>query len=165
MAHLLTTATLGVLAVAGSATGVFLGRAAVSEINPIYFAERADTFHADLVPYRPQAASDAALTDAGRLTPAELAEGLGTGCVGCRTYPEDYRPVQDPAVEPERYRERVGDAPAVQLAVYDPQADEAGRSADFAQVERYSGYQVSAAAEAPAEVEFAAASEDVPAAE
>ncbi len=164
MAHLLTTATLGVLAVAGSATGVFLGRAAVSEINPVYFSERADTFHADLVPFRPQAASETAVYDAGRLTPAELAQGLGTGCVGCRTYPEEYRPVQDPAVEPERYRERSSDAPAVQLAVYDPQSDEAGRSADFAQVERYSSYQV-AAAEAPAEVELAAASEDVSAAE
>ena len=164
MAHLLTTATLGVLAIAGSATGVFLGRAAVSEINPIYFSERADTFHGDLVAYRPQVAGEADIYRAGQLSPAEMAQALGTGCVGCRTYPEEYRPRQDPAVEPERYRELSSDAP-VQLAVYDPQADEAGRSADFAQVERYSSYPVAAAAEAPAEVELAAAGEELPAAE
>jgi hypothetical protein len=164
MAHLVTTATIGALALAGSATGVLLGRSAISEINPVYYSERPDSFHGDLVPYRPQAASDVAVYRAGQLTPAEMSQALGTGCVRCRAYPEEYVPEQDPAVEPLRSREAAGAAPALQLAFYDPEADKPSREADFAQVERYSGYPVASEAEAPA-VELAAAPEEAPAAE
>jgi hypothetical protein len=165
MAHPLTVPVLAVLAVAGSATGLYLGKAAVAEINPIYYSERPDTFHGDLVPYRPQAATEVAVYRAGQLTPAELSQALGTGCIGCRTYPEEYRPQQDPAVEPYRSQETPAAAPAVQLAVYDPEAERPAREADFASVERYASYQVAAGTEAPAQVELAAATEGVSAAE
>jgi hypothetical protein len=152
----LTVPTLAVLAVAGSVSGIYLGKAAVSEINPIYYSERPDTFHGDLVPYRPQAASEVAVYRAGQLTPAELDQALGTGCIGCRTYPEEYRPQQDPAVEPYPSQEAQSAAPAVQLAVYDPEAERPAREADFASVERYASYPVAAETEASAEVELAA---------
>lgn len=163
MAHPLTIPTLAVLAVAGSATGVYLGKAAVSEINPVYYSERPATFHGDLVPYRPQAASEVAVYRAGQLTPAEMAQALGTGCVGCRTYPEEYVPQQDPAVEPYRSAELQREAPRLELAVYEPRQEQEERAADIATVERYADYPVAAEAkEAPAaEVELASAVEPV----
>ncbi len=158
MAHALTIPTLAVLAVAGIGSGVYLGKAAIAEIDPAYYNEPETRFHADLTPYRPS--TSAAVYRAGQLTPAELDQALGSGCVGCRTYPEEYYPEQDPAVEPERNRwAEAAEQPAAQPAVYTSEPDEA-RSADFASVERYTGYQVASEAEGPAaEVELASATE------
>ena len=74
------------LSVAGSVGGVYLGRAAVSEINPLYYSKPETRFHADLVPYRP---SEAAGYRAGDLTQANLDQALGRGCINCLTYPEE----------------------------------------------------------------------------
>ena len=41
------------LAIAGSVGGVYLGRSAISEINPAYYDEPEPRFHADLVPNPP----------------------------------------------------------------------------------------------------------------
>ena len=40
------------LSILGAALGVTLGHSAIAEINPAYFNEAEDSFHADLVPYR-----------------------------------------------------------------------------------------------------------------
>jgi hypothetical protein len=94
MAYSLTLPTIGVLALGGAALGMHLGDISVAEINPIYFQEPPTRFHADLAAYRstPTAGYDAQ-TDAA--APVEV----GTSCVGCRTYPEEYNPVHDPAVD------------------------------------------------------------------
>ena len=161
MAHRLTFPTLALLAVAGSATGVYLGRAAVAEINPAYFNEPEPRFHSDLVANRPSWSSPSVYR-AGQLSPAEAEQALGKGCVGCRTYPEEYYPVHDSSVDKYQpgYAEVV-EAPIAEHAVYQAEAQDEGRAADFAAVERYSSYAV---AEAPAqeqasgaEVELAAA--------
>ncbi|HEY0148579.1 MAG TPA: hypothetical protein VGB70_06200 [Allosphingosinicella sp.] len=70
---------LGGLALVGTAVGVSLGHSAVSEINPLYFAEAPARFHSELVPNQPNWSAPAA-----PLTVAAIsAEGLGTGCFGC----------------------------------------------------------------------------------
>jgi hypothetical protein len=78
--------SLAALSFAGSVGGVYLGRAAVSEINPLYYTQPETRFHADLVPYRP---SEAAGYRAGELTQANLDQAFGRGCVNCLAYPEE----------------------------------------------------------------------------
>lgn len=142
MPHPLTVPMLAVLAVAGSGAGIYLGRAAISEINPAYYSEPETRFHADLTPYRPNISS-AMVYRAGQLSPAELDQALGRGCVGCRTYPEEYYPDQDPSIEPDRSGwAEAADQPVAHPAVYTPEAADEGRAADFAAVERYTGYRV-----------------------
>ena len=162
MPQSLTIATLSVLAVAGSVTGVYLGRSAIAEINPAYYDEPETRFHADMVPSPP--GFDAPVTRAGYLTQAERQRALGSGCVGCRTYPEEYYPVHDSSVDKYQpgYAE-MEEAPAAQPAVYSPKPQDDGRAADFAAVERYASYPVveMAAAEpvAGAQVELASAAD------
>ncbi|MGZ8284941.1 MAG: hypothetical protein ACXW27_16795 [Allosphingosinicella sp.] len=87
------------LSIFGAAIGITLGRSAVAEINPAYFNEAEDDFHADLVPYR---ASDWAQVHRAEYRAAQqpvLVGELGTGCVGCRDYPVAYAPRHDPAVD------------------------------------------------------------------
>jgi len=156
----LTIATVAVLAVAGSMSGVYLGRSAIAEINPAYYDEPETRFHADLVP-NPPSFEAASVHRAGALTPAEYDRALGSGCVGCRTYPEEYYPVHDSSVDKYQpgYAEMI-ETPAPQPAAYapDPQQEQE-RAADFAVVARYAGYPVEEEAEpaAVAEVELAAA--------
>ena len=158
----LTLATLSVLAAAGSVTGVYLGRSAIAEINPAYYDEPETRFHADMVPNPPD--FDAPVTRAGYLTQAERQRALGSGCVGCRTYPEEYYPVHDSSVDKYQpgYAE-MEEAAAPQPAVYAPDPQEEARAADFAAVERYASYRVveEAATEpvAAAEVELASAAD------
>ena len=164
----LTVATLAVLTVAGSLTGVYLGRSAIAEINPAYYDEPETRFHADLVP-NPPSFEAAQVHPAGYVTPAEYRQALGNGCVGCRTYPEEYYPVHDSSVDKYQpgYAEMI-ETPAPQPAAYvedPPEGKE--RAADFAMVERYAGYSAAEdarpAAEAPAaEVELAAMGEGEP---
>ena len=67
------------LALVGTAVGVSLGHSAISEINPVYYAEAPTRFHGDQVPQRPDwtAAQPAFAADASTVA------GLGTGCFGC----------------------------------------------------------------------------------
>ena len=89
MAHSMMLPAVGAMLLAGVGAGVQLGHSAIAEINPIYFQDPPTRFHADLSPYRlshspprPMAAESDPLA-------------YGTGCIGCRTYPEEYYPVQD----------------------------------------------------------------------
>ncbi|HEX8511624.1 MAG TPA: hypothetical protein VF688_00805, partial [Allosphingosinicella sp.] len=47
-----TLPVLAGLSILGAALGITLGKSAVAEINPAYFNEAEDDFHADLVPNR-----------------------------------------------------------------------------------------------------------------
>jgi hypothetical protein len=146
MAHPLTLPTIGVLALSGAALGLHLGREAISEINPIYFQEPATRFHADLSPYQSQSpASYAPRMDMG--SPLEL----GAGCIGCRTYPEEYFPQRDPAVI--RVIEGASEQqPELQLAVAEAEPDPEliQRQSDLERLQRYAAFAVSAEQEAPA---------------
>jgi hypothetical protein len=146
MANFWTVATVGILTTAGAALGIHLGNTSVSEIDPIYFQKPETRFHSDLSPYRREASGNyVAWTDnAGR---AEL----GTGCVGCRTYPEEYFPQRDAIIEsavegvPE-------ETPAVELAVAEtmPDADLVERQADPDRLQRYARFSVTAEDAPPA---------------
>jgi hypothetical protein len=95
------TTTLPVLAglsILGAALGVNLGRSAVAEINPAYYQEPEEHFHADLVPYRsPDWAQAQAAGYQAAQQPVVIGD-LGSGCIGCRDYPVEYYPKHDPAV-------------------------------------------------------------------
>jgi hypothetical protein len=99
MVHSMTWPIVGALAVTGVGAGVHLGHSAIAEINPIYYNEPATRFHADLSASRP---SDSPTPM--RLSAPDPAE-LGTGCVGCRTYPEEYYPIHDASID--RYAPRL----------------------------------------------------------
>ena len=161
MPHPLTLSTLAVLAVAGTVGGVFLGRSAIAEINPAYYDEPETRFHADLVP-NPPGFDAPSVRQAGYLTDGEAASALGTGCVNCLTYPEEYYPVHDSSVDKYQpgYAEMI-ETPEPQAAVdvSEPDEQDEQRNADFAAVERYASYAVESEAvvEPAAQVELAAA--------
>lgn len=94
MAHPITLPTMGVLALLGAVGGVHLGRSAIAEINPVHFKwkEKGSSFYADLTPNRSFDSQPRTITE-------EAAPALGSGCVGCTTYPEEYFPIHDPAVD------------------------------------------------------------------
>jgi hypothetical protein len=146
MAYPMTLPILVGLAVVGTATGVHLGRSAIAEIDPAYFSEPEVPFHADLVPYR---SPDWAQVQAAEYERAGSLEGLGSGCVGCRDYPEEYYPRPDPAVD------GYADGQAASIA-YEPAQTilvEAAPDPGRERVERYAHYPVSAEEEeAPADV-------------
>ena len=135
-----TLTTIGILSVAGAALGIHLGKLSVSEINPIYFQVSPTRFHSDLSPYRSQAAGSS-MSWADSATPMEL----GTGCIGCRTYPEEYFPQRDAIVD-----DVVEDAPEeqapVQLAAAEtaPDTSMVERQADLDRLQRYARFSISA---------------------
>jgi hypothetical protein len=138
MARAVDLSVLGALALVGAGVGVHLGWTAIAEINPVHFssAQSGSTFHGDLVPNRSW--------DSGSAVPGpEQADSfaLGSGCIGCRTYPEEYRPIPDPAIEGIHARPEEPSASApIQLAAYQQEApeEEARRKADLERVELYS---------------------------
>jgi hypothetical protein len=87
------------LAIVGAALGITLGREAVAEINPAYFNEAEDDFHADLVPQSGTGWAQVQPVDYRAVQQPVMIGALGTGCVGCSTYPVEYRPKHDPAVD------------------------------------------------------------------
>ena len=145
-----TLMSFAALALAGSMGGVYLGRSAVAEINPVHFQEPETRFHADLVPYRP---TEAAGYRAGDLSQANLDQALGRGCVNCLTYPEEVILVhrgQDSKYVPGRAE--LAPEPVATVAV------EQAPVPEFAAVERYTSYRI-VEAETPdepsAQMEFA----------
>jgi hypothetical protein len=144
MAHPLTLPTVAGLALLGSATGIYLGNSAISQINPAYYSEPETRFHSDLTPYRSPDWAQVQVTEYGD---AGLIEGLGTGCIGCRAYPEEYIPRHDPAIDgatmdgtQDGWSASTGVSPAeVQAAVA-----EAPIEPEWQQVQRYAAYQVGA---------------------
>ena len=132
------------LSILGAALGITLGKSAIAEINPAYFNEAEDDFHADLVP----AASWAQVQQAEYLAaqqPVRVGE-LGTGCIGCRDYPVAYVPRHDPAVdlyaEGELLRAPEPTVVTVAAAAPDPAHE---------QIQRYASYPVTSE-ERPVEV-------------
>ena len=151
MAHSMTLPTIGVLALGGAALGMHLGNISIDEINPVYFQEPPTRFHADLAAYQsPSSAGYDLRADAAPTEPS---------CVGCRTYPEEYYPVHDAAVDSigeERPQQR---APVVLASAETGEAAApAERDPALDRVQRYSQFAV-AAEERQAPVEAAAESE------
>jgi hypothetical protein len=137
------TTTLPVLAglsILGAALGINLGRSAISEINPAYFNEPEESFHADLSPYR---SPEWAQAEAARYQPAQqpvVVGELGSGCIGCRDYPVEYYPKHDPAVD--GYQDGSAASapqPAQVVIVETPAAPDPARD----RIQLYSSYPVS----------------------
>ena len=152
MAHALTWPILAGLAVSGAALGIHLGHSSVSEIDPTLFAEPDTRFHSDLVPSPPSLDGYVARVDG----PATA--GLGSGCIGCRTYPEEYYPVPDPAIERlSAASAAFEEPPAIPAYQQDSTAQQTARPAGFERIERYSSFRVSSeeAQAAPVQVEAA----------
>jgi hypothetical protein len=141
------------LAILGAAAGVNLGRSAVADINPAYFNEAEDSFHADLVPYR---SPDWAQVQASEYRAAQqpvLVGDLGGGCIGCRPYPVEYVPRHAPAMD--GYQDGYAASapqPAQVIVLETPPPDPARE-----RIQLYSSYPVSSdekpvqSAQAPAE--------------
>ncbi|HEX8443228.1 MAG TPA: hypothetical protein VF631_06250 [Allosphingosinicella sp.] len=148
-----TLPALAALALAGTGTGIYLGKAAVAEINPIYYSEPEARFHSDLAPYR---ATEASGYQAGDLSVANLNQALGSGCIGCRTYPEEVILVHRGRAD--KYVPGGADVSVEPVAAV--QVEQA-HSPEFAAVERYATYPITQEAEiapeAPVEIELAAA--------
>ena len=63
----------------GASAGIHFGLSAIGEINPIHFAEDR--------------------TVEALKTERQYRAGHNFGCIGCSTYPEEYRPLRDPDLE------------------------------------------------------------------
>lgn len=86
MPRSMTLPILAGLSILGAAGGVALGRSAIAEIDPAYFAGAPTRFHADQVPNRPDWAQVQVAEFHGQAPEA----GLGTGCFGCSASPVVY---------------------------------------------------------------------------
>ena len=129
------------LAILGAAAGVNLGRSAVSEINPAYFSDPEDSFHADLVPYR---SPDWAQVQAAEYRAAQqpvLVGDLGSGCIGCRDYPVEYVPRHDAAVDgyQDGYSASASAVQPAQIVIVETPAADPARE----RIQLYSSYPVS----------------------
>lgn len=91
MAYPIALPAIAGLAVLGAVGGVWLGKSAISEINPAYFSEPETRFHADLAANR---SPDWARVQATELQQASMGEDYGRFCLGCIDYPEDPHPVR-----------------------------------------------------------------------
>ncbi len=142
-----TLPVLAGLSILGAALGITLGKSAIAEINPAYFNEAEDDFHADLVPNR---GSDWAQVHQAEYRAAQqpvLVGELGSGCVGCANYPVAYVPRHDPAVDLYADGELLrAPEPTVVTVAAEPAADP-----DRERIVRYASYPVSAE-ERPVEV-------------
>ena len=145
------------LSILGAALGITLGKSAIAEINPAYFNEAEDEFHADLVPYR--SADWARVQQAEYRTaqqPVVVGE-LGTGCVGCADYPVAYVPRYDPAVDLYSDGELLRAPEPTIVTVAAAAEAQAAPDPDRERLQLYASYPVSSAekpvqvAEAPAE--------------
>lgn len=134
MIHPMTLSLMGLLSLVGAGAGVYLGKSAVGEIDPVYFSspERGSRWHADLSPYRSSVAAPELSGSPGMV----YASG---SCIGCTTYPEEYYPVHDASID--RYEKAWAEVrePEVQVAVYQPSSssDQPARDADLALIDRY----------------------------
>ncbi len=137
------------LSIFGAAIGITLGRSAIAEINPAYFNEAEDDFHADLVPYRsPDWAQVQQAEYRAAQQPAIVGE-LGSGCIGCRTYPVEYVPTHEPAVDVQPEGELLrAPEPTYVTAVATPVPDP-----DRERLQRYASYPVSSEEQPVAVVE------------
>ena len=142
------------LSILGAALGITLGKSAIAEINPAYFNEAEDDFHADLVPYRSPDWAQAQQAGYSAAQQPVIVGELGGGCVGCRTYPVEYVPQHDPAVDLYADSELLT-APEPTVVTVSAEAPAPGPVSE--RIQAYSSYPVSSeekpveVAEAPAE--------------
>jgi hypothetical protein len=153
------------LSILGAALGITLGKSAIAEINPAYFNEAEDEFHADLAPYRSPDWGQVQQADYRAAQQPVIVGELGSGCVGCSDYPVAYVPRHDPAVDGYESSEllRAPEPTAVTYASAAPPAADPDRE----RIQRYASYPVSSeekpvpvpveVAEAPVTAEEAAA--------
>jgi hypothetical protein len=132
----MTLAVVGALTLVGAGVGTWVGRAAIAEINPAYFNRSDDSFHADRVAYRSPGWAEG-ISAAGE--DAQLAQGLGEGCLTCGA-PEIVAAPVVSAVYGEQWVQDAAAAaePAATLYV------EAEPDPEMERVQRYSSYPVSA---------------------
>ena len=150
MPQFITLPAIAALALAGAASGLYLGDSAIDEIDPAAIGTDESRFYADLVP------GAGPRDDLPRpLHNAALDEGLGGGCVGCITYPEEYAPVHDARVDASLGAYIAYNPPSAEEIVTEVDAvlAEAARTR-FEEVGRYAYYPVQAGDETrpPAEV-------------
>lgn len=148
MSNPITLSTMAGLAIAGAGLGLYLGNSAVSEIDPVHYSSpfSSSAFHADLAANRPDLDSAPRLTET-----AGFASGLGSGCVGCRTYPEEYHPIYEPAVDAYDSSYAAGSSPTafrtdpaeIVLAEADERVAEAPSRIEIERIVRYAHYRVS----------------------
>ncbi len=126
------------IAIAGAAMGVQLGRSAIAEIDPLYFAERPVRFHAELAANR---SSDWAQVQAAEYQREAPAAGLGSGCIRCVPAPVEYVPERHGAIEYAGWTVYPSEEPAEPaLATLAEEAPDPERQ----WVERYASYAVAA---------------------
>lgn len=147
MANPFSFSYLSGLAVAGVGLGVILGSSAISEIDTAYFrtALSSSSFHADLVANRP--AFDSA---SAPLETASAPLGFGSSCIGCRTYPEEYYPIHDPAVDGVSDSYSAFRTPPAEVILADAERymDSRPSAVELKNVERYAHYRVAEEEEA-----------------
>ncbi len=153
MSRSLKLPTMAILVLAGTGLGVHLGKASIAEINPAYFSEPPTRFYADLSPYQRHGYT-------GLRPPTGTSMvALGEDCVGCRTYPEEYYPIHDPAVDGYGASDLEAHE-AVSLAEQQSNKEPTPRDAALVLIERYASFPVSAEeaeARASADVGYGAA--------
>jgi hypothetical protein len=147
------------LSILGAALGITLGKSAIAEINPVYFNEPEDEFHADLVPYRSPDWAQVHQSEYRAVQQPVLVGELGSGCVGCSAYPVAYVPRHDPAVDAYASGELLR-APEPTVVTYASAAPPAA-DPDRERIQRYASYPVSSD-EKPAPVEVAEAPAPAP---
>jgi hypothetical protein len=138
MAKLSKLSSIGGLAVAGAALGLYLGSSAVSEINPAYYSTpfSASSFHADLVP-------NPGAPDIVRPLPelAQAPSDLGSSCVSCSLSPDEYALVNYPSLD--SYASSRPVAAGLVLAEAEEYVGQGLSPSDARDIERYAHFRVS----------------------
>ena len=148
--QIMTLPMSAMLSLAGAALGIYLGNSAIAEINPAYFTspERGTSFHSDLAGYRSPASASG---EQATLIDAASNEPLYHGCIGCRSYPEEYLPVHEASLG----KVHAGWA----STSYEVPAEPAGdamtpqRARSLSDIERYARYPITAEEETDASEE------------
>ena len=128
------------LSILGAALGITLGKSAIAEINPAYFNEGDDEFHADLAAYRSPDWAQVHQAEYRAVQQPVIVGELGSGCIGCRAYPVEYVPRHDPAVD--AYVEG-GLIRAPEPTVVTPAEPAPAADPDRERIVRYASYPVS----------------------
>jgi hypothetical protein len=154
--HSLTLPIAAGVAIVGSAGGIWLGNSSISQINPAYYSDPETRFHADLAAQPPNWEQAQVAGTEG------TADGLGTGCIKCRDYPEEVYPsaaayYREPNWSDPSWRQVDGEedgwaasAPETEVRVVRASAE---ADPEMERVQTYSAYRVSA--DEPTEQAFA----------
>jgi hypothetical protein len=150
------------LSILAAAAGVNLGRSAIAEINPAYFTEPEESFHADLSAYRSPDWAQVQQAEYRAAQQPVIVTDLGTGCVGCRDYPVEYYPQHDPAAD--GYQDGYAASAPQPAQVVIVEVPAAAPDPARERIQRYASYPVSsdeaaAAAARPAVAEAEASAE------